>query len=458
MTHEALRAGIRERLEAKDALGAWSLLGALESRLTEDPELAAIWMDLCRITPDRPGLRAEAEKVLGRWPDDPTLVQMACGALLAAAERRPMDEPPLVADGPAQLAARAALRCLEGLPEAARKDPEVAGYLLAQRGNALRLSGPNEDAAAQQAFADALALDREKGGWWFDLALLHKWRGRFQQGFECNLRAQARLGDTRAVLFNLGICATAIGDGNVAGLCWKKLGFPVDLHPKSGHAIVEDLPPMQIRVLSKGTGYGFDGPVPDQAVGFEVVWVQPLSPCHGVVATPTFREAPIDYGDVVLWDAAPVAVVQGESGPVPRFPLLEILRRGDEKRFRFVGLEQRQGDTEALAESLPEGTVVYVHEARVEHVCPTCASGDAWKKHEHLPPQETRIVYGKMCVPGGTSLADFRVRLEGVIGKNGRVQLAIPGLYELLGDSKRAGQEHQAWRGIERSAIKKGLV
>ena len=45
-----------------------------------------------------------------------------------------------------------------------------------------------------------------------------------------------------------------------------------------------------------------------------------------------------------------------------------------------------------------------------------------------------------------------------MIGKNGRVVLAIPELYEALGDSKRAGQEHQAWRGIERNAMKKGLV
>ena len=34
------------------------------------------------------------------------------------------------------------------------------------------------------------------------------------------------------------------------------------------------------------------------------------------------------------------------------------------------------------------------------------------------------------------------------------VSIAIPALYELLKDTKRAGQEHQAWRGIEGKALR----
>ena len=36
--------------------------------------------------------------------------------------------------------------------------------------------------------------------------------------------------------------------------------------------------------------------------------------------------------------------------------------------------------------------------------------------------------------------------------------IALPRLYELLEETKRAGQEHQAWRGVERKAIKRGLL
>ena len=40
--------------------------------------------------------------------------------------------------------------------------------------------------------------------------------------------------------------------------------------------------------------------VNEVAAGFEVVWVQPLSPCHGVVRSPTQRDAVADFGDVVV--------------------------------------------------------------------------------------------------------------------------------------------------------------
>jgi len=82
--------------------------------------------------------------------------------------------------------------------------------------------------------------------------------------------------------------------------------------------LVPGLPPMQVRVLAKGPGTGPNATVPDSSVSFELVWVAPLSPCHGVVQSATFREAPIDYGDVVLWDGAPVSVLAplaGREGP-----------------------------------------------------------------------------------------------------------------------------------------------
>jgi hypothetical protein len=36
--------------------------------------------------------------------------------------------------------------------------------------------------------------------------------------------------------------------------------------------------------------------------------------------------------------------------------------------------------------------------------------------------------------------------------------LALPQLYELIGDTPAAGKAHQAWGGIERAAQKQGLL
>jgi len=458
MTVEALRSAVEAAVERSDVGAAWAAIEPHREAAKSDPELAILFLSLIHATPDRPGGDETAVALGTAHAAEPSVVAMAVRSLIGIAELRVQDEPKLEAEGPAEHAADLAKAALVALSDAERANKDVGGWLRSLHANALRLCGPARDEEAQAAFEVALDADRGDGGLWFDLALLHKWRGRWKPAYDCNLRAQARLGDTKPVLFNLGISATAANDGNVAGLCWKKLGFTPTLNEKSGHAFVDGLPPMQVRVLSRGSGYGFPGAIPDQAVSFEVVWVQPLSPCHGVVVTPTFRDAPIDYGDVVLWDAAPVTVVAGPDGPVPRFPLLEILRRGDERRIRFVALEQKRGDAEALASSLPDGCKVVVQEERVEHICPICASGDSMKKHDHLPPEEHRIVYGKLLAPGEVAPPELRAALDAAIRSSGTVSMAIPGLYELLGDAKRAGQEHQAWRGIERAAIKQGLV
>jgi hypothetical protein len=258
--------------------------------------------------------------------------------------------------------------------------------------------------------------------------VLHKWRGRWQEAFDAVLRARARLGDRRGVLWNAAVAATALGEGDVAGGLWRDLGFEVRASA-GGMPIVDDVPPRAVRVPSKDSGYGFTrGP----AEGFEVVWVTPISPAHGVVSSASFRDAPVDYGDLVLWDGAPVA-----SDP-PVFPLLEILRAGDERRLRFAAI-LRDGDLAALAEALPEGTRIFAYPDGRE------VNGE-------------RLVYGKLVVPASIELAEVRRRLEEAARGARGYRLAAPGLYEGTGPAKRAGQEHQAWRALERAALQKGLV
>ena len=46
--------------------------------------------------------------------------------------------------------------------------------------------GPDHDADALQAYQLALAIDDANGWWWFQLGLLHKWRGRFREALDAN--------------------------------------------------------------------------------------------------------------------------------------------------------------------------------------------------------------------------------------------------------------------------------
>jgi hypothetical protein len=242
------------------------------------------------------------------------------------------------------------------------------------------------------------------------------------------------------------VAATAAGDGAKAASAWRALGVSAEVTP-GGMPLVEGLPPAAVRVAAGGPGVGAPGGW-GEGMAFEVVGVQPLSPCHGVVRTATFREAPCDFGDVILWDPAPVAV--REDG-TPVFPLLEVLRRGDERRFRFVARQQSAGQVATLGPALPDGATLFIHHERIDHVCPRCAAGDSLVRHEHAPAEEHRVVHGKLVAGAALDLASLRGTLEAALRANPAILMAIPSLHEALGDTAAAGRAHKAWGGIERT-------
>lgn len=308
---------------------------------------------------------------------------------------------------------------------------------------------------AEPAFSAALEREPTCGAWWFQLGLYRKHTCRFAEADVAFVAAQRLLGDTRAVLFNRAICATALGYGSQALELWRQLGIAARLN-RAGFAVVDGIPGAMIRTISSPTGYATTAARAsselDASLAFEVLAVTPLSPCHGVVSSPAFRDAACDYGDVVLWDAAPVAV---STAGVPVFSVLAVLHRGDERRFRFVALEQSQGAVVALQQALGDRAMVFVGHQRVENVCSRCASGEHLVRHEHLPPSEHRLVYGKLIVPSEASLVELRKQLEAAQRDPGHVAMAIPGLYEALGDTAAASKAHKAWAALERTGLKK---
>jgi hypothetical protein len=447
---EPILAQVKQALAARDTARAFGLLKPLTTHLDQDRRLVVAWLTLLRIAPSHVGLIDDVQRILAHWVTDRDIRLAACDALIRAAELLGPDAPG-GNDGPALQAANLAAQSLEKLAPAERLDPLVGGYWLMNYANALRLAHLYDE--AESAYTAALALQPDHGDWWFNFGLLHKARHDFDRGLQAAQRARALLGERRGVLWNIALCATALGRGELAVEALRVLGFDARVL-SGGMPHVDDLPPVQVRVATRGSGHGFAGPELDRSVAFELVWVSPASPCHGVVQTPTFREASIDYGDVVLWDGTPVGVADYNGKPVPRFALLSRLRQGDEWRLRFVAFEQEDGQVQSLAKDLPEGAQLFVHRAQVELLCARCASGDDMQKHRHTAPEPHRLVYGKIVVPRAAQLEEFRRALDAALARHPGVQLVLPGLFEALGDAPAAGKAHQIWRGIERSAMK----
>jgi hypothetical protein len=178
-----------------------------------------------------------------------------------------------------------------------------------------------------------------------------------------------------------------------------------------------------------------------------------------VVQTATSRDASVDYGDLVLWDAAPIGFDRETTPdrPIPRFPILALLKRGRERRYPFVGLQKRAGEIESIQRALPEHVLLFVHHERVETVCAHCALDESRDETaaagHHDEPSE--LVYGKLVLAESIDLHAFRHQLDAITAAHADVKLVVPGLLEGVGDSPAAGKAHQAWRGIERAVARK---
>jgi hypothetical protein len=448
---EPILSQLEAALAARDTQRAWQLIAPLSAARTSDARVANIWLTMLRITPTRETLPAEVEEILEHWPQDNDLQLLGCDALIRAAELVAPDVP-VAETGPAAAATQVAARNLQRLSAAQKTDRAVAGYWLMNHANALRLA--HRFPEAETAYDQALALDPNNGDWWFNLGLLHKAQNDFGRALAATQKAAATLGERRGVLWNIALCATALGQGEVAAEAMRKLGFPARVL-ESGMPYVEGLPPVQVRVATLGSGHGYAGPELDSSVVFELVWVSPASPFHGVVQTPTFREGSVDYGDLVLWDGTPVGVTELDGKATPRFPLLCKLRDGGERRFRYVALEQDEGDVARCAAELAEPARLFMQRAHVEMLCPRCASGDHMHKHTHQTPEPHRLVYGKLIVPADVDLKGFQADFDAYVRKHPKVQFVIPGLHEALGQTQAAGKAHQLWRGLERTSEKR---
>lgn len=427
-----------EQVSTGNPTGAWESAASFLSEIGKDREAALAFADLLAADPGYGEALNVSERVLVAYGTDAEIVIRLSAALLRVAERRPGDEPPFI-KGPAHFVAGACQRAFEALSSAQRTDPQLGGYLQLNMADGLRMMGPEYDEDALTAYKIALAIDDSNGNWWFHLGLLHKWRGRFREGLAANQKAYARLGAQKPVLWNIALCATALGEGRLALEAWEKLGLKGELSA-SGMPTIPGVPSMQVRAATLGEDVGRNDPLPPNVVTFEVLWVEPLSPCHGVVRTPTVRKANVDFGDVVLWDGAPVRVHTIEGRPVPVFPLLSILRPGDERRLRFVGMQKHSGMIQELAKELGEDVQAVVFDER------------------ESPDKTSHLFYGKLLIPAGRELKEVRAAIDQGLRSRAGLTLAIPQLHELLSDTPAAGKAHQAWGGIERVARKMGML
>jgi hypothetical protein len=327
---------------------------------------------------------------------------------------------------------------------AAARGTDAESTLLSGLATAARLLGRAWDRDAESAYRRLIELRPKLWQSHYDLALFFKVRGRFAEGLAANQRAAALGGDDECVRWNLGICATGAREGAAALAVWKDLGQHVEL---GRFGLPEgEYPAVKVRLAAHplaARGIDYDGPGIE-----ETIWIERLSPCHGIVRSALFQDLGVDYGDVVLFDGAPVMHQTHGERQVPVFPHLVTLQRSGYRTWPFVGTQPRAGGIGDLSSRLPDDAVLYSHTEQLVLLCAQCSEGQS-AHHAGHRQAEHHVVRGKLCAPPTVAPADLRAALDAAIAATAGVRVFVPALSQLLGDDARAEVEARRVRMIE---------
>ena len=152
--------------------------------------------------------------------------------------------------------------------------------VLAGLATAARLVGRQRDALAEQSHLRLIELDPERSSHHYNYGLFMKTRGRFAEGLAANQEARRLAGKpVESYEWNLGICATGAGQGEVALAVWKGIGNKIEMGrfglPEGGY------PECKVRLAERPLAER-DAATDDPGLE-ETIWIERLSPCHGIV-------------------------------------------------------------------------------------------------------------------------------------------------------------------------------
>jgi hypothetical protein len=430
---------------------AWRVVEALGAKAASNAALARVWVRAASASPLDDGVAATATEIIRCHPEETVLLIEAASILSLVAENRPFDEPPLP-EGPARIAADTLRRVIDSLTPEQGSDEEALADLYSNLAMALRMTGSADDKAALEAMQESLRLRPEDGWRWFQLGLIHKWRGRWNEGVEANRRARELGAESQGVLWNLAICAMGAGFYPLAASVMKELGMKGEVGEDG--IFTGSFDPVQVRISSLGEGIDPAVHVVGAEPDFEYIWIERHSLVHGTILNATIHDMPADFGDVVLFDGAAVGYRDDGTTRVPRFPLLQKLRSGAVRRYRFRAQQPHGGFLEGLSEKLPTGTTFYVHDEQVNMLCRDCAT--AGRVSDDHPHADSSFVSGKLIVPEASLGAALAEQLDALLGEEAVV--AVPALYRDLGDDSRAKREEAKWIELEPRNVQRNVI
>jgi hypothetical protein len=230
----------------------------------------------------------------------------------------------------------------------------------------MRLLDDGDNTGAEAAYRAAMTAAPDWSAPAYNLGLLCKYEGRWEESLAFNRQATALAPDNQAGWWNLGIAATALADWPEARRAWTACGIEVP----AGEG------PPEFNWGRTPVRLDPDGEA-------EVVWTRRLDPARARIITVPLPSSTFHWGDLVLIDGAVEGerVVDGRTYPV--FNALQLLSASG---FRTFVIELATTDAEALAaleeRAAERGAAAENWGTFTSILCHDCSHG---RPHEHAP-------------------------------------------------------------------------
>jgi hypothetical protein len=421
---ETLRQDIIADAQAGRMHAAWDKVQPLRAAQRRQPEAA---MALLMVVHEGCLEKEAALSVLSevaRSHDQDIRILSALGECLEAA--RDIDD--LNAPPPDDPVFRAVVEKLSALARTYEGQPEQEPILVGLA-TAARMAARQDDAVAESSHRKLTEINTRNAAYHYNLGLFYKTRGRFAEGVTSNQIA-ASLADevVDSHQWNLGICATGAWNASAALDVWKRMGHQIEIGrfglPEGSYSQCKVK--LAQRPLAERTA-DLDDPGAE-----ETIWIERLSPCHGIVRSVLYRKLGVDYGDVILIDGAPITYHAYGEVRVPVFPHLATLVRQHYQVFDFAGTQETARQLVNLSAELDKDAVIYSHSENVKMLCANCWR-DPDRDHDHHEEMEKLVVKGRIAAPPDIAPARLLDMIDRSIEKQGRCQLYAPDLCAAAG-------------------------
>lgn len=312
---------------------------------------------------------------------------------------------------------------------------------------AARMLARQYDVVAESSYRKLTEISPRKSAYHYNLGLFFKTRGRFEEGLKSNQTAADLADETiDAYEWNLGICATGSGNGSVALKVWKRMGQKIEMGrfglPEGSY------PHAKVKVAQR--------PLAERSASLddpgleETIWIERLSPCHGIIRSVLYEELGVDYGDVILIDGAPITYHTYGDEKVPVFPHLATLIRRNYKRYDFAGTQHQPRQLADADIDLDGDSVIYPHSEYVSQLCERCWR-DPDVDHDQHEQVERRIVVGRIAAAPDVDPVQLLDQVDKALARRSGCQLYVPDLCLAAGLQARASVEKRRFDLLTRN-------